>query len=107
MSLFSLTFSFSIGLLKLGQPVPESYLSSELNRGSPDTTSTYMPGFLLSQYSLLNGLSVPSFCVTLYCSGASIFLSSSSDGFSYFLGSFILRSIVSPSILVFHTLLRN
>ena len=28
------------GCVKLGQPVPESNLSSELNSGSPDTTST-------------------------------------------------------------------
>ena len=28
------------GLWQLGQPVPESYLSTELNSGSPETTST-------------------------------------------------------------------
>src|SRR5688572_10636778 len=33
-------FEVSSGRVKLGQPVPESYLSSELNSGSPDTTST-------------------------------------------------------------------
>ena len=27
-------------LVKLGHPVPESYLSRELNKGSPETTST-------------------------------------------------------------------
>jgi hypothetical protein len=32
--------SGSSGRVKLGHPVPESYLSSELNNGSPDTTST-------------------------------------------------------------------
>jgi len=31
------------GLVKLGQPQPESNLSAELNRGSPLTMSTYMP----------------------------------------------------------------
>ena len=30
----------SIGLVKLGQPVPLSNLSTEANNGSPDTTST-------------------------------------------------------------------
>ena len=30
----------SIGLVKLGQPVPLSNLSTEANSGSPDTTST-------------------------------------------------------------------
>ena len=39
------------GLVKLGQPQPESNLSSELNSGWPDTTSTYRPGTWLSQYS--------------------------------------------------------
>jgi len=32
--------SGSIGRVKLGQPVPESNLSAELNSGSPLTTST-------------------------------------------------------------------
>ena len=39
-SLRSATFAFSSGLVKLGQPVPESNLSSEENSGSPETTST-------------------------------------------------------------------
>jgi len=30
----------SMGLVKLGQPDPESYLSAEANSGSPDTIST-------------------------------------------------------------------
>jgi len=30
-------------------PQPLSNLSNEVNRGSPDTTSTYIPGCLLSQ----------------------------------------------------------
>ena len=34
------TFAGSSGLVKLGQPVPDSYLSSELKSGSPLTTST-------------------------------------------------------------------
>ena len=34
---------------KLRQPVPDTNLSVEEKRGSPETTSTYMPGRLLSQ----------------------------------------------------------
>jgi len=48
-----------IGLVKLGQPVPDLYLSIELKRGSPDTISTYIPSLVLFQYSLLKGGSVP------------------------------------------------
>ena len=36
----STMFPGSRGLVKLGQPVPESYLSVELNSGSPETIST-------------------------------------------------------------------
>jgi hypothetical protein len=36
----SFTFAGTIGLVKLGQPVPESNLSVEANSGSPDTMST-------------------------------------------------------------------
>jgi hypothetical protein len=35
-----LTFAGSIGLVKLGQPEPESNFSEDENSGSPDTTST-------------------------------------------------------------------
>src|SRR5512141_1844462 len=40
-----------------------------------------MPAAWLSQYSLRNGASVPSSCVTWYCSGVSFRLSSSRSGF--------------------------
>jgi hypothetical protein len=36
----SLTFADTIGLVKLGQPQPESNLSAEANSGSPETMST-------------------------------------------------------------------
>ena len=72
---------FSKGFVKDGHPVPETYLSWELKRGSPDTMSTYMPSSLLSQYSFLNALSVPSFCVILYCCGVRVLRNSSSLGF--------------------------
>ena len=33
----SFTLAGSIGFVKLGQPRPDSYLSDEANRGSPET----------------------------------------------------------------------
>src|SRR5689334_2202722 len=42
-----------------------------------------MPASWLFQYSLRNGGSVPSCCVTSYWIGVSFFFSSSSDGFLY------------------------
>ncbi len=65
-SSFSMIFSGMSGRVKLGHPVLGSYLSRELKRGSPETISTYMPGRVLSQYLLANGVSVPFSCVTWY-----------------------------------------
>ena len=39
-SRLEITLAGSIGLVKLGQPVPLSNLSTEANSGSPETTST-------------------------------------------------------------------
>jgi len=39
-SVFVVTASASIGRVKLGQPVPLSYLSVDENSGCPETTST-------------------------------------------------------------------
>jgi hypothetical protein len=39
-SLSSATLAGSIGLVKEGQPQPDSYLSDEANNGSPETMST-------------------------------------------------------------------
>src|SRR4029079_12702623 len=72
MSRNSLTLVGSIGLVKLGQPHPDSYLSDEANSGSPDTIATYIPGSLLLRYSPFPGNSVPFCCVTRYCSGESL-----------------------------------
>src|SRR5258706_10299479 len=58
-----------MGLVKLGQPHPDSNLSDEANSGSPHTISTYIPGLSLSRYAPVPGASVPLFCVTRYCSG--------------------------------------
>src|SRR5215212_3819062 len=40
LSVFSTTLLLSSGRVKLGQPVPDSNLSSDENSGSPDTMST-------------------------------------------------------------------
>src|SRR5213082_1747938 len=73
-SVFWLMFAPSSGRVKLGHPVPDSNLSSELNSGSPDTTSTEMPARGLSQYSLGNGGSVAPCCVTWYNHRAGIYV---------------------------------
>ena len=39
-SVFVVTFAASRGRVKLGQPVPDSNLSIDENKGSPETTST-------------------------------------------------------------------
>src|SRR5512143_1647795 len=72
-------FSFATGLVKLGQPVPDSNLSSELKRSRSQHTHLYVPFWWLSQYALSNGRSVPFFLVTLNCSGLRSFFHSSSD----------------------------
>src|SRR2546426_9438875 len=84
---FSTTPVLATGRVKLGQPVPESNLSSELNSGSPDTTSTYKPGLWLSQYALWKAGSVPHCWVTTNCSEDSFFFSVAGSGF---LKSFML-----------------
>src|SRR4029078_4981061 len=83
----SLTWAGSIGLVKLGQPHPDSNLSDEANNGSPETTSTYMPCCLLLIYSPLPGNSVPFCCVTRYCSGESLAIAA---GFLSYVGIFFL-----------------
>ena len=52
-------YQLLIDFVKEGHPVPESNLSFELNNGSPEITSTYIPSFLLFQYSLSKAGSVP------------------------------------------------
>ena len=51
-----------------------------------------MPGSLLSQYSFSNGRSVPSCCVTRYCSGVS---SDTASGFLLYV--FIFRTPLQAS----------
>jgi hypothetical protein len=58
LSSFSIKLFSSIGFVKLGQPLQESYLSNEENKGVPSITSTYIPASLLSQYLLSNAFSV-------------------------------------------------
>ena len=54
---------------KLGQPVPESNLVSELNSGAPQQTQWYIPVALLFQYAPVNARSVPPQRATWNCSG--------------------------------------
>src|SRR2546428_6608352 len=66
------------GFVKLGQPVPESNLSSDLKRILPQHTHLYIPFSLELTYCPVNGISVSFFLVTRYCSGVSCFFHSSS-----------------------------
>ncbi len=79
-SRFSATRLGSTGCVKLGQPVPDSNLSVELNSGSPVVTSTYSPALWLSQNSFRNGGSVPAFWVISNCTGDSVRRSCSTGG---------------------------
>jgi hypothetical protein len=58
-----------VGLVKLGHPVPESNLSSDLKRAFPQHTHLYIPFSLDETYCPVNGISVSFFLVTRYCSG--------------------------------------
>src|SRR6185436_1625547 len=55
-----------------------------------------MPASWLSQYSLRNGGSVPSFWVTSYCIGVSFFFSSSSDGLVKFCDCDVIDPPLDP-----------
>ena len=77
-SSFSLTLSLFRGAQKLGQPVPDSNLASELNSSLPQQTHLYFPDSSLWTYSPENGRSVPFFLVTPNCIGVSCFFHSSS-----------------------------
>src|SRR3546814_16019908 len=68
----SFTLAGTIGLVKLGQPQPDSNLSEEANSGSPETMSTQRPASLLSLYSPVKGRSVALSWVTRYCSGVNL-----------------------------------
>src|SRR5207245_6895774 len=61
------------GFVKLGQPVSESNLSSDLKRILPQHTHLYIPFSLELIYCPVNGISVSFFLVTRYCSGVSCF----------------------------------
>lgn len=66
LSSLRITLSIVIGFLNDGQPVPESYLSSERNRGSPVSALTYRPLRVSKSSGLENGRSVPARNITLY-----------------------------------------
>jgi hypothetical protein len=64
-------FAASAGRTKLGQPQPESNLSSLLKSCSPHATQRYVPPSWQSQYSPVKARSVPLRRVTSYCCGVS------------------------------------
>ena len=55
----SSTLPSAAGWVKLGQPVPDSNLASEGNSSAPQPPQVYIPVFLLSRSSPVNGRSVP------------------------------------------------
>ena len=55
------TLAASMGLVKLGHPQPDSYLSLLSNSGSAETMSTSMPACLFFSSGPVPGRSVP-FC---------------------------------------------
>ncbi len=69
--------SWFAGLVKLGQPVPESNLVSDENNVCPQFEHVYMPFLCSSQYAPVNGASVPFSLVTWYVSGSSFAFHSS------------------------------
>src|SRR5258708_39915174 len=67
----SSTLPFSIMSQKLGQPVPDSNLVAESNKGCPQAAQVYTPCSFAWTYSPVKGRSV-TFCrKTAYCSGVS------------------------------------
>src|SRR5437762_1558517 len=85
----------STGAVKLGQPVPDSNLSSERNSASPHPAQRSVPRSLACAYSPVNARSVPFLRSTWYCSGVSCCRHSASL-FSTFiaLGAFVPPVIV-------------
>src|SRR5579864_7736692 len=81
-----------MGAQKLGQPVPESNLVSDVNRGVPHPTQWYVPGSLVHQYFPVNARSVPASRVTWYCSGVNCVRHSAS--------LFEILGVVSVAILL-------
>ena len=55
----SRTLAATAGSVKLGQPVPESNLVSELNSSLPHAPQRYMPVSFECVYAPVNGGSVP------------------------------------------------
>src|SRR4029078_7172634 len=84
------------GLVKLGQPVPDSNLSSESNSVLPQQTQRYIPGSFDCAYLPVNAGSVPFCRVIRYCSGVSSLRHSSSD-----LRIFSVISIVVKVVIAF------
>lgn len=78
LSTFSSVLSFEIVSQKLGQPVPESNLVSELKSSLPHAAHKYFPFFLFFKYFPVNAVSVPFSLRTWYSSFERIFFHCSS-----------------------------
>src|SRR5438874_1246994 len=89
------TASSSFGWKKLGHPVPESNLASELNSSAPQPAQRYTPSSWVSHSSPVKARSVPARRSTRYCSGVSSWRHCSSD-FSILL---ILGATAPPSLV--------
>src|SRR4029453_12692551 len=87
---WSSTASDEAGSQKLGQPVPESYFSSERNSSAPQAAQRYTPCSCSSQKAPVKARSVPFSRSTWYCSGDSCSRHSASD-------FWILADMSSPS----------
>jgi hypothetical protein len=69
----------SIGLKKLGQPVPDSYFVSEVNSGWSQPAQTKVPLRFSAFSGLVRARSVPCYRSTRYCSGVSRCFHSASE----------------------------
>ena len=75
---------------KLGQPQPESNLSSDLNKISPHAAQRYTPGSFVFQNLPVKAGSVPASRRTWYCSGVRILRHSASVRWS---GNFMVEFV--------------
>lgn len=83
---------------KLGQPVLESNLALEENKGLPQAAHIYMPLSLVWMYCPVKGVSVPFSLKIRYCSGVSRFFHSSSEMLDFCLIFPFIKSKISYSM---------
>src|SRR5690606_9275725 len=83
-------WSVSNGCQKLGQPEPELYLCSVLNRGRPQQTQVKVTGSFTSLYSPVKGGSVPFWRVMWYWLSVSSCCHWASDLWSLSMGGVLI-----------------